>query len=92
VILSIAAVIFNVVMLLLMALAVIGMLHEPAAKPARHVVVPSASVVRTVHTAGLVLVGFLITGFGLNIFAIGFGARLPIRKRASVASIASEFG
>ena len=90
VILSITAAVFDGLMLLFMGLAVIGILTGPAIRPARHIV-PSASVDGSAHIITLVFVGFLVTGLGLNLFAIGFGARLPIRKRASVASVASEF-
>jgi hypothetical protein len=91
VVLSVAAAVFDGVMLVFMSLALIGILNGPTVRPARHLSVPSATFTNSVHTTALILIGVITAGFCLNLLALGFGARLPVRQRASVASIASEF-
>jgi len=91
VILSVTAAVFDGILVLFMSLALIGIMNQPAIPPVHRTAIRSASVIQSARTAGLVFGGVMTAGFALNLLAIGFGARLPIRRRPSVASIASEF-
>lgn len=89
VLLSVFAAGFDALMIVIMALTLPNMINPPHYSVAPHAVVASASTQHGMRLVALMLVGFVIGGFCLNLLAIAFGARLRIRRGGAAA--AAEF-